>query len=223
MYTAGVQLGARVTSADIARLAGVGRAAVSNWRKLYSTFPAPVGGTAASPEFALDQVERWLIEQDKLPGVADEDRLWRNLLAAAGDPAASLAAAGDALLGRRALPFKELRSELSALADTHGARTAFDLLWQRFADLPGQRAVTTPDALGRLMVTLARVGGGAVLDPACGTGRLLRAAIESGAQAVYGQDNDAAATRLAGLWLAANICPVRSAQVTPYATMSFPS
>jgi hypothetical protein len=96
MYTAGVQLGARVTSADIARLAGVGRAAVSNWRKLYSTFPAPVGGTAASPEFALDQVERWLIEQDKLPGVADEDRLWRNLLAAAGDPAASLAAAGDA-------------------------------------------------------------------------------------------------------------------------------
>jgi SAM-dependent methyltransferase len=203
----GVQQKARVTAADIARLAGVGRAAVSNWRKRYNTFPAPVGGTAASPQFDLEQVERWLIQQGRLPGVADEDRLWRNLLAAAGDPAEALALAGDALLGRRPLPFEPLRADLAVLAEAHGARPALDMLWQRFADLPGQRAVTTPDALGRLMVTLARVSGGTVFDPACGTGRLLRAAAGSGAAAVYGQDNDAASTRLAALWLAAGDLP----------------
>lgn len=204
VYTAVVQQRARVTAADIARLAGVGRAAVSNWRKRYTTFPAPVGGTAASPAFDLEQVETWLIEQGRLPGVSDEDRLWRNLLASAGDPAEALAVAGEALLGRGPLPFEALRPELAALAEKHGAREAFELLWLRFADLPGQRAVTTPDALGQLMLTLAGVEGGTVLDPACGTGRLLRAAVGSGVTGVFGQDNDPAAARLANLWLAVN-------------------
>ena len=202
-----VQQRARVTAADIARLAGVGRAAVSNWRKRYTTFPAPVGGTAASPAFDLEQVESWLIEQGRMPGVSDEDRLWRNLLAAVGDPAEALAVAGEALLGRSPLPYEALRPELAALAALHGPREAFELLWQRFADLPGQRAVSTPDALGQLMVALAGAAGGAVLDPACGTGRLLRAAAASGATRIFGQDNDAAATRLANLWLTANDAP----------------
>ncbi len=49
-----------VTAADIARLAGVGRAAVSNWRRRYPDFPQPVGGPATSPTFALADVEAWL-------------------------------------------------------------------------------------------------------------------------------------------------------------------
>jgi SAM-dependent methyltransferase len=49
-----------VTAADIARLAGVGRAAVSNWRRRYADFPRPVGGPATSPTFDLGQVEAWL-------------------------------------------------------------------------------------------------------------------------------------------------------------------
>ncbi|NMO57587.1 N-6 DNA methylase [Actinoplanes sp. TBRC 11911] len=195
---------ARVTAADIARLANVGRAAVSNWRKRYASFPVPVGGTAASPQFDLEQVERWLVDEGKLPAVADEDRLWRNLLAAAGDPAEALAAAGEHLGGVRELPFEGLRPELAALADRHGKRGAFEQLWRRFADLPGQRAVTTPDPLADLMAGLAKVDGGSVLDPACGTGRLLRAAIRAGAGVVYGQDNDSAATRLAQLWVSVN-------------------
>ncbi|MDT5033311.1 MAG: hypothetical protein QOC94_3482, partial [Actinoplanes sp.] len=81
MYTATVQQRARVTAADIARLAGVGRAAVSNWRKRYDSFPTPVAGTAASPQFNLDEIEKWLAEQGKLTAVAAEDRLWRSLLA----------------------------------------------------------------------------------------------------------------------------------------------
>ncbi|MBS2965265.1 N-6 DNA methylase [Actinocrinis puniceicyclus] len=54
-----------VTSAEIARLAGVGRAAVSNWRRRYPDFPKPVGGPASSPTFALAEVEKWLADTGK--------------------------------------------------------------------------------------------------------------------------------------------------------------
>jgi hypothetical protein len=40
-----------VTASEIARLAEVGRAAVSNWRRRFDDFPEPSGGTAASPMF----------------------------------------------------------------------------------------------------------------------------------------------------------------------------
>ncbi|GAA5199584.1 hypothetical protein GCM10023322_75520 [Rugosimonospora acidiphila] len=49
-----------VTAADIARIAGVGRAAVSNWRRRHPDFPAPVGGPSNSPTFSLSEVEAWL-------------------------------------------------------------------------------------------------------------------------------------------------------------------
>jgi SAM-dependent methyltransferase len=49
-----------VTAADIARIAGVGRAAVSNWRRRHPDFPAPVGGPATSPIFDWQEVEAWL-------------------------------------------------------------------------------------------------------------------------------------------------------------------
>ncbi|MEU7957513.1 N-6 DNA methylase [Micromonospora humida] len=89
---------ATMTAAEIARLAGVGRAAVSNWRKRHPDFPAPVGGSANSPEFALSDVERWLRDQGKLPDLAPAERLWRHLAAAGGSPVAALAAVGMRLL-----------------------------------------------------------------------------------------------------------------------------
>jgi len=55
-----------LTAADIARIAGVGRAAVSNWRRRHADFPQPVGGPATSPMFALDEVERWLAANGRL-------------------------------------------------------------------------------------------------------------------------------------------------------------
>lgn len=58
-----------VTAAGIARLAGVGRAAVSNWRRRHADFPKPVGGTETSPSFALAEVESWLRDQGKLAEV----------------------------------------------------------------------------------------------------------------------------------------------------------
>src|SRR4051812_42915011 len=45
---------------DIADLAGVSRAAVSNWRKRMSDFPDPVGGNASKPLFAASDIAEWL-------------------------------------------------------------------------------------------------------------------------------------------------------------------
>ncbi|MFD0819570.1 N-6 DNA methylase, partial [Micromonospora zhanjiangensis] len=72
---------AEVTAAQVARLAGVGRAAVSNWRRRHTDFPEPVGGTPASPTFRLTDVESWLRATGKLNALAAEDRLWQELRA----------------------------------------------------------------------------------------------------------------------------------------------
>jgi hypothetical protein len=47
-----------VSLAEIARIAGVGRAAVSNWRRRHDSFPTRIGGTDVSPQFSLAEVER---------------------------------------------------------------------------------------------------------------------------------------------------------------------
>src|SRR3954452_23270930 len=75
-----------VSSVGIARLAGVGRAAVSNWRRRYADFPEPVGGTPTSPSFDLVAVEQWLTAQGKLPEVSAPDHAWREIAAASGGP-----------------------------------------------------------------------------------------------------------------------------------------
>jgi hypothetical protein len=64
MSSADVEL----TAAAIARRAGVGRAAVSNWRRRYPDFPEPVGGTEASPTFSQAAVDAWL----RATGKADQ-------------------------------------------------------------------------------------------------------------------------------------------------------
>ncbi|POX38277.1 SAM-dependent methyltransferase [Streptomyces sp. Ru73] len=78
-----------MTAAGIARLAGVGRAAVSNWRRRHADFPKPVGGTEASPAFALTAVEQWLREQGKLAEVPLRERVWQQV---AGHPAGAATA-----------------------------------------------------------------------------------------------------------------------------------
>lgn len=61
-----------VSSADIARLAGVRPTAVSNWRRRHSDFPAPVGGTEKSPRFSLDEVREWLAAQGRSVDVGSQ-------------------------------------------------------------------------------------------------------------------------------------------------------
>jgi type I restriction enzyme M protein len=45
---------------DIARLAGVSRTVVSNWRKRHADFPAPTAEPASGPVFNRDEVATWL-------------------------------------------------------------------------------------------------------------------------------------------------------------------
>ncbi|CAL9506750.1 hypothetical protein SUDANB6_03562 [Streptomyces sp. enrichment culture] len=87
-----------VTAAGIARLAGVGRAAVSNWRRRHADFPKPVGGTEASPSFALADVEAWLRRHGKLAEVPLRERVWQHVAGHPAGPVTALTHAGCALL-----------------------------------------------------------------------------------------------------------------------------
>ncbi|MFI9247637.1 N-6 DNA methylase [Streptomyces sp. NPDC053086] len=87
-----------VTAAGIARLAGVGRAAVSNWRRRHADFPKPVGGTETSPSFALAEVEAWLRKQGKLAEVPLRELVWQQLAGHPEGPLTALVHLGCVLL-----------------------------------------------------------------------------------------------------------------------------
>ncbi|MEU4031236.1 N-6 DNA methylase [Streptomyces anulatus] len=104
-----------VTAAGIARLAGVGRAAVSNWRRRHADFPQPVGGTPASPSFALADVEQWLRDQGKLAEVPLRERVWQEVAGHPAGAAQALVHTGCALLLVRDRP--TAWRELTAASD----------------------------------------------------------------------------------------------------------
>ncbi|MFI1175168.1 N-6 DNA methylase [Streptomyces melanogenes] len=235
---------AEVTAAGIARLAGVGRAAVSNWRRRHADFPKPVGGTETSPSFALPEVEQWLRDQGKLAEVPLRERVWQQLSGHPAGAVTGLVHAGRALLLVRDDPDEWRR--LAALSDTAmaerlpkvldgsvhsgpvntpapapadfaasvpllrgvgelaaelGARQTFEFLLGRHLDANPRQYTLTPPGPAELMAALALGPQAAsVLDPACGTGTLLRAVPH--AEAVYGQDADPELAALAGLRLA---------------------
>lgn len=147
-----------LTAAAIARLAGVGRAAVSNWRRRYPDFPQPTGGSPASPTFSRSQVLAWLTATGKADQLATAGRTdtGTHLL---DDPADTPPAHG------------------------HPAHRQPDPAPERaFADL------TSGQLLAKVMVSLlprstaaddpAGAEGAVVLDPACGNGTALLAAAD---------------------------------------------
>ncbi|KND44397.1 MULTISPECIES: N-6 DNA methylase [Streptomyces] len=144
--------GTEVTAADIARLAGVGRAAVSNWRRRHADFPKPVGGTETSPAFALGEVEEWLRHQGKLAEVPLKERVWQQVTGHPEGPVTALVHVGCALLYLHERPLAWLES--SACPDD--ARLARDLpepLWQVLAPRLGaarESAVLRPTPAGLL-------------------------------------------------------------------------
>ncbi|MBO2457137.1 N-6 DNA methylase [Actinomadura violacea] len=209
-----------VTAGDIARLAGVGRATVSNWRRRHDDFPRPVGGTAASPLFSLADVEDWLTRNGKPFEVSAGDRLWQRLRASGDDfrLADLVGWAGLRLLETRggtaarrpddgAMPPRPgtvprdpgLPALLDDLAAERGHRAAFDLLVERYVAAHSRRLTVTRPDVARLMTRLACRKGDVVLDPACGLGTLLLSA--SGARHALGQDSDPAAARIAAVRL----------------------
>lgn len=187
--------GTLVAAADIARLAGVGRAAVSNWRRRHASFPRPVAGTAASPLFALAEVEAWLRGQGKLLEVPLAERAWQEIRARAGDGlrlAPALADAGERLASGRPAP-----PAVAELAAAAGPAHAFEVLLSRFQGTSARGAAVPAAEVTGLMAALTE-GAATVLDPACATGELLLAARDNGARLLLGQDASADLARLAG-------------------------
>ncbi|MDQ1026830.1 SAM-dependent methyltransferase [Streptomyces umbrinus] len=260
--------GTEVTAAGIARLAGVGRAAVSNWRRRHADFPKPVGGTETSPSFALTEVETWLRTQGKLAEVPLRERVWQQLAGHPEGPVTALVHVGCALLlvndrptvwlelsagsdarlaellpspldqvltprfglvrkravdtptAAQLLPSAPLLRGAADLAAELGTRKAYEFLLRRHLDANPRQYTLTPTGLAALMADLAGPAR-TVLDPACGTGALLRAvAAAQGAlgiedQYLYGQDSAPELAALTALRLAlhaeATVTTVRTA------------
>jgi SAM-dependent methyltransferase/predicted DNA-binding transcriptional regulator AlpA len=138
----------QMTAAAIARLAGVGRAAVSNWRRRYPEFPRPVGGSPNSPTFDRSEVEAWL----KATGKADQ-----------------LATAGQTDTGTQRIGAPE-----QSISDLRSG----DLLARAMAALLPRETVpgrSAGDEYWAEMIIGAHDELPVVLDPACGTGTALLA------------------------------------------------
>lgn len=211
-----------VTLAEIARIAGVGRAAVSNWRRRHDDFPPPIGGTDTSPQFSLTEVEEWLRRENKLKASVNPlDRLWPEyeslgdrettglLVARAGLRLSGYESAGagpsaDLVPDQRQSRLLDRTLELAGEAD---ARAVFTTLLERWLRTHVRQITTTPQQLAELMAEVAGLNHSApvhaVLDPACGTGTLLAAAGRRWGSAsdsvlrFLGQDSDPVLVNLA--------------------------
>src|SRR5271165_3684587 len=155
---------AHVTLAEIARIAGVGRAAVSNWRRRHDTFPAPVSGSDTSPQFSMTEVELWLQQQGKGEGIGARERLWPQF-EALGDR--TLQGMAIAELARRTLPgnatmtmpaaggLPENARRLIGLSAESvgqaGGQEIFEFLLARWLDAHVRQVSVTPAPLARLM------------------------------------------------------------------------
>ncbi|MGH3493482.1 MAG: N-6 DNA methylase, partial [Sciscionella sp.] len=186
-----------VTAAEVARLAGVGRAAVSNWRRRYADFPCAAEGTAAGPRFRLSQIQRWLDEQGRSAPPSAMEQLWRALRAddETGEMAALARLARQLRAPSARLAPEPVRAALARLADTPRAEL-LDAVCEQFFTVQQRAHLTTPPQLAALMTELAAPFQ-TVFDPACGPGSLLLAAAGRGAGSVEGQEIDTGLAELA--------------------------
>lgn len=181
-----------VSAAEIARMAGVTRAAVSNWRRRHPDFPEPVGGTPNAPLFSLIRVRAWLESQGKGQRVSDEVRLWQALRAERGaDMPGALTAVAESLLGEPTELGTESAAALAEAVAERPARELLDDLIARFVSSEtrgGGEHVSTP-ALVRTVRRFAGETSGTVYDPACGVGDLLLFVGGPDVSTRYGQDD----------------------------------
>lgn len=183
-----------VSLAEIARIAGVGRAAVSNWRRRHDSFPTRIGGTDVSPQFSLAEVERWLRDSGKLRDIGGRELLWPRFEALGSRNESGLAIAEAARLMRSSearTAHPDLSPRARALVDRaarvgreEGSRETFEFLLQRWLETHVRQLSTTPPQLAALMARIALAvrlgpaqGGLTLLDPAGGTGHLAAAAV----------------------------------------------
>ncbi|GAA4561013.1 N-6 DNA methylase [Planotetraspora kaengkrachanensis] len=210
---------ATVAAGDIARLARVGRAAVSNWRRRFSDFPEPVGGTSSNPLFSLSEVEAWLRGQGKLEELPEDERVWQRIRNSADDlQLASVVSSVAAFLVRpdREQALKQpaatgvdvpvpLLEAATGLAAERGTGDTVDFLFRRYVETHSRRVqIVAPDVATLMARLLGRCE--TVLDPLCGFGALLLAAAPPDGprpRRVLGQERDAAMAGFAAARLAA--------------------
>ncbi|MEU8654159.1 N-6 DNA methylase [Streptomyces sp. NPDC048737] len=198
--------GPLVTGSEIARLAGVTRAAVSNWRRRYEDFPAPSGGGVNSPLFDLAEVQAWLDRQRKGQDVSVEVQLWQALRGVYGDDlvgglvdVARLLAGGEA--SERLHP--DVVRLARGLADSGGVAEAVSALAERFIDSvrrAGSDQITSPRVVRAISHFAGEVAPDATLfDPACGIGSLLLAVGPEQGPRRCGQESEARRAQFAQL------------------------
>ncbi|WP_331449189.1 N-6 DNA methylase [Streptomyces prasinus] len=195
-----------VTGSEIARIAGVTRAAVSNWRRRYDDFPAPAGGAANSPLFDLAEVQAWLNKQRKGQDVTDEVQLWQVLRGAYGeDILGGLADIAQALAdpgGEEPSVLPEQAVRLARrMADESSPADVVNGLAERFTESvrrAGSDQVTSPRVIRAVRHSAGDLAADAVLfDPACGIGTLLLTTGANRGNRRYGQEVDTHSARFA--------------------------
>lgn len=210
---------------DIAEIAGVSRAAVSNWRKRMSDFPLPASGTANKPLFSTSDVESWLVAHPEKVRTADprhrESRSWEaglwgvaNLLRggvsvemmaeifvqAAVDEVEGLAS--DQWPNVEPEAITQLRAVIREIPRENLA-DAVDEVLERTSRAQGKSSGETGFIGSRTSALLASLAaeleGGTLYDPACGIGVALVRAVEMGARPdrLVGDDVSGRAARIA--------------------------
>ncbi|MFD3731620.1 class I SAM-dependent DNA methyltransferase [Streptomyces sp. NPDC058632] len=198
-------VGPLVTGSEIARLAGVTRAAVSNWRRRYDDFPAAAGGAANSPLYALAEVQEWLDKQRKGQEVSPEVELWQAMRAAYGEQmVAGLAEVASVLAGGsgQGLP-DDVATRVQELARTEAPVGLVKALTERFMD-SARRAGSDQVTSGRVVRAMCHFApelraDATVFDPACGIGVLLLSVASEAGTRCCGQETDADSARFAQL------------------------
>lgn len=194
-----------VTPAEIAAVAGVTRAAVSNWRRRYPSFPAPVSGAARTARFSLREVDAWLERHQRTEVVAPEVRVWQALRGQFGDDIVrGLAAVSEFLVtGKKSGLLPETCELVREWAAPMTLAEAIEGLVERYRDAPvraGSSPMTTPPIVRAVRHFAGKIEG-TVFDPACGLGSLLLAVADQPGTTLLGQDIDGSAAKVAAFRL----------------------
>ncbi len=197
-----------VSPSDIADVAAVSRAAVSNWRRRGKNFPQPVAGTASKPLFSRAEVDDWLERhasrtknESLLPSSADGlgMRVWAVLNTLRGSLTAEAVAelVLNLAVARKAgapLPFEAEGVDPSALMQLERVldeipvsklAEVVDFSLARLARSQGKVGAEFGFVGSRTTTMLAKLAasckGGVLYDPACGIAAALVEAVERGA------------------------------------------
>ncbi|MEU6249394.1 N-6 DNA methylase [Glycomyces sp. NPDC047010] len=207
--------GETITLTDLARLASVGRNAVSNWRRREPDFPAPVDDSARRPRFSLPALESWAADHGRELKVTGADRLWFRLAADHPTAEAALEAVAAAFNGAGTSSTgtdsptgtansADLAAEVRSLASETLGSDLFEFFIERAREAEG---IGVPPGIGPLADIAAAVStehtastlAMRLYDPACDEGDLLRAAaVKLGpCSALAGQDLSSARAAIA--------------------------